>query len=390
MKKFKLNLKNLTTPLLALSLMAGYVGLFCGSVSATSVSSTFTPMPAGQNDLQTPGFGLGAQVTSSQASAPTWTTTAPQPGDPGDSTFVLGTNVFSAAYSYSPAGLCSSDTVDKLSIQLPNFSGISGGGEDVSYYNISIDGGSSLYTGNKDVSSLNFGGPFAIGGGVFAPSSYVLDTYTIAISPGLPVSSLGSIILYELRDMSDAYSDGATQVNLDTPTITVDYTEDPACVSSTPLATDPDISTTPSSTPVTINILGNDTGTGLSVSKVDNQTIASGDTITISNGSGTVKLNTDGTITFTPAAGFSGESMFSYSITDGASTVDTGVVRITVAAATTVTTTTNQTTSTTTQTNTLDKSSTLANTGGSTTVLISIAILSLSGAGLVRMKRARG
>ena len=102
------------------------------------------------------------------------------------------------------------------------------------------------------------------------------------------------------------------------------------------VATDPDISTTPSSTPVTINVLGNDTGTGLSVSKIDGQDVVAGQTITLTNGSGTVTLNNDGTITFTPAAGFTGESMFSYSITDGASTVDTGVVRITVAAGTTL------------------------------------------------------
>jgi hypothetical protein len=45
MKKFKLNkqrlnLRNLTTPLLALSLMAGCAGLFGGSVSAASVTNT--------------------------------------------------------------------------------------------------------------------------------------------------------------------------------------------------------------------------------------------------------------------------------------------------------------------------------------------------------------
>lgn len=380
MKKFQINSKNLANSLLVLSLILASMGLFGGSVNAASISSTFTPMPAGQNDLQAPGFGLGPQVTSSQAVAPTWTTTAPNLGDPGDGSFVPGINVFSAAYNYSLGGLCSSDTVDRLSIQLPNFSGDHVSGDDVSYYNISIDGGSSLYTGNKDVFSLNFGGPFAIGGGVFAPSSYAPDSYTVAISPNLPASSLNSIILYELRDMSHAYSGGATKVNLDTPTITIDYTEDPACVSSNPLATDPDISTTPSSTPVTINILGNDTGTGLSVSKIDNQTIAAGDTITLSNGSGTVKLNTDSTITFTPNSTFSGESIFSYSITDGASTVDTGVVRITVAAATTTNTTTTTTTPSTPTASTTSTNSTkvLAKTGEdvrlvmmvSTTILI--------------------
>lgn len=43
MKKFKLNLKNLTTPLLALSLMVGCAGLFGSNVSAASVTLQGSP-----------------------------------------------------------------------------------------------------------------------------------------------------------------------------------------------------------------------------------------------------------------------------------------------------------------------------------------------------------
>ncbi|MPZ49637.1 MAG: tandem-95 repeat protein, partial [Dehalococcoidia bacterium] len=70
-----------------------------------------------------------------------------------------------------------------------------------------------------------------------------------------------------------------------------------------PLAA-PDVATTPQGTPVTINVLANDLGDGLTVTTVG----------TPSNGS--VVINADGTVTYTPAAGFVGLDAFSYTITD--------------------------------------------------------------------------
>ncbi len=356
-----------TVSLLMTGLTVLGLGLLGGQASAASLTGAFNPMPAGQNNLLTPSMGLGAQVTSSQATTPTWSTSAPQPGDPGDSSFVLGVNVFSTSYSFSLEKLCPTDTINSISILLPNFNGVSGGGEDAVYYDLSVDGGTSLYSGNKDLYSTNFGGPFTFGSGYFAPSSFDLDNYTISVSPGLSASSIGSIIVYEFRDMSSAYLDGLTKMNLDTPTITIDYTEDTAC-STDPIATDPDIATTAYQTPITLNILNNDSGSGLTVFEVDGQDIVAGQTITLGNGSGTVTLNTDGTITFMPATGFSGESIFSYSITDGTQKVDTGVVIITVLASTTTSTTETQPTST--PTAAVATTSKLANTGQSHVILL--------------------
>ena len=194
-----------------------------------------------------------------------------------------------------------------------------------------------------------------------SPASLPNQPFTLSIS-NIPLSAAniasGQIAVSINFDNA---SDTGTQFAVDVEGVDFSITYDN---SSCPVvATDPDISTTPSSTPVTINILGNDTGTGLSVSKIDNQTIAAGDTITLSNGSGTVKLNTDSTITFTPNSTFSGESIFSYSITDGASTVDTGVVRITVAAATTTNTTTTTPSTPTASTTSTNSTKVLAKTG---------------------------
>jgi hypothetical protein len=204
--------------------------------------------------------------------------------------------------------------------------------------------------------------------GMVAFFQYSYDNSTM-IDQGLDPSLLPSLVTMEVPQITFTYDNSSCPV----------------------VATDPDISTTPSSTPVTINILGNDTGTNLNVSKIDNQTIASGDTITLSNGSGIVKLNTDGTITFTPNSTFSGESIFSYSITDGASTVDTGVVRITVAATTTTNTTTTTTTPSTPTASTTSTNSTkvLAKTGQSTITALALATLSLVGAVLAKARRAR-
>ncbi len=66
MKKFqlnkqKLNLKTLTTPLLALSLMAGCAGLFGGNVSAVSVGLIHA---SGPNDGDTTSTSVGSNANT--------------------------------------------------------------------------------------------------------------------------------------------------------------------------------------------------------------------------------------------------------------------------------------------------------------------------------------
>ncbi|MEC7765239.1 MAG: Ig-like domain-containing protein [Pseudomonadota bacterium] len=71
--------------------------------------------------------------------------------------------------------------------------------------------------------------------------------------------------------------------------------------------------------PVTINLLGNDSD-------------PDGDTISIIGGTdpanGSVELNDDGTVTYTPNPGFVGEDTFTYTITDGNGGQDTATVTV--------------------------------------------------------------
>ena len=106
----------------------------------------------------------------------------------------------------------------------------------------------------------------------------------------------------------------------DTATATVTVTVTP--VNDPPVAVD-DTATTPEDTPVTIDVLDND-------SDVD------GDTITVTavtqpSSGGTVSINGDGTVRLTPAANFSGTVTFTYTVSDGTVT-RTATVTVTVTA----------------------------------------------------------
>jgi len=89
---------------------------------------------------------------------------------------------------------------------------------------------------------------------------------------------------------------------------------------------------------VTIAVLANDSdadGNALSITAVGGQPIATGTPVTLvgSGGApeGTVTLNADGTLTFAPAAGFSGPVDFPYTVSDG-TTTSTATVHVVIAA----------------------------------------------------------
>ncbi|MCU7929028.1 MAG: autotransporter domain-containing protein [Candidatus Thiodiazotropha sp. (ex Dulcina madagascariensis)] len=86
-----------------------------------------------------------------------------------------------------------------------------------------------------------------------------------------------------------------------------------------------DTASTSANTPVTINVLANDTGTGIGVSSLG---IAS---------HGAVVDNGDGTLTYTPDIDFAGVDSFTYTITDVQSAPDTATVTVTVTATVPVT-----------------------------------------------------
>ncbi|GAB1362870.1 hypothetical protein MASR1M32_21060 [Rhodobacter sp.] len=108
--------------------------------------------------------------------------------------------------------------------------------------------------------------------------------------------------------------------NTATSTVAVNVTP----VNDAPVAND-DTATTTVGTAVVIPVLANDTD-------VD------GDTLTVTGSptspNGTVVVNADGTITFTPDAGFTGDTTIDYEISDGNGGTDTGQVAVTVNPAT--------------------------------------------------------
>lgn len=102
-----------------------------------------------------------------------------------------------------------------------------------------------------------------------------------------------------------------------TDTATVVVTVNP--VNDAPVAND-DVATTPEDTPVTLNVLGNDTD-------VD------GDPLTVTGATSTdgqVTINPDGTVTFTPNPDFNGTTTVTYTISDGNGGTATATVTLTV------------------------------------------------------------
>jgi uncharacterized repeat protein (TIGR01451 family) len=134
----------------------------------------------------------------------------------------------------------------------------------------------------------------------------------------------GATVTYQVTD-----SDG------NTATSTVSVTVTPV----TPVAAD-DTATTPYSTAVTVPVLGNDTAGDASAPLVPSSVRlvdpATGDPVTVLvvAGEGTWTVNPDGTITFTPAAGFEGTATpVTYQVADTNGTTTSATVTVTVGSA---------------------------------------------------------
>lgn len=122
---------------------------------------------------------------------------------------------------------------------------------------------------------------------------------------------------YTVKDPSGATDDARV-------TLTVDP------LSDTPVAV-ADEATTPEDTPKVIDLLANDTdadGDKLTITHINGQPIAVGGSVELP-GKGTVTLNVDGKVTFTPAPNYHGDASFKYTVTDGETPVE-GDVKVTV------------------------------------------------------------
>ena len=104
----------------------------------------------------------------------------------------------------------------------------------------------------------------------------------------------------------------------DSATVTVDVTP----INDPPVAND-DLGSTDEDTPVTIPVLGNDTD-------VDGTVVASTVVVTVDPSNGSVVVNADGSVTYTPDADFSGSDVFSYQVCDDDGACDTATVSVTV------------------------------------------------------------
>ena len=148
---------------------------------------------------------------------------------------------------------------------------------------------------------------------------------------------------YTPNAAAQALDDSESQVDVFTYTVT-----DPSGLTSTttltltvtgrndaPVAID-DSATTPEDTPVTINVLGNDSdpdGEPLTITEINGQPVVPGTPITlfdaVDNPIGEVTLNPDGTLTFDPVPNYNGPVDFTYTVSDGTAT-DVGNVHIVV------------------------------------------------------------
>ena len=93
-----------------------------------------------------------------------------------------------------------------------------------------------------------------------------------------------------------------------------------------------DFATTNEDTPVTFDVRTNDTdvdGTARTVTHINGAAIATGTPVVLSDG-GRVALNTNGTLTYTPAANTNGAQTFDYTINDGHGGTATSTVNLTV------------------------------------------------------------
>lgn len=104
------------------------------------------------------------------------------------------------------------------------------------------------------------------------------------------------------------------------------YERDPR----SPLCSD-DSATASEDAPLSIPVLGNDSdgnGDVLNVTRINGQSIAAGGSVAVANG--TVTLGSDGQLTFTPDAHYSGPASFAYTVADPAGLTSTGTVNVTV------------------------------------------------------------
>jgi large repetitive protein len=137
---------------------------------------------------------------------------------------------------------------------------------------------------------------------------------TVVINPDGTVTYTPKANFFGVDTITYTISDGKGGTSTATVTVTV------ASVNDVPVATN-DVATTSEDAPVTIPVLANDSD-------------ADGDPLVVTAASapnGTVVINPDGTITYTPNANFNGTDTITYTISDGKGGFSTATVTVSVA-----------------------------------------------------------
>ena len=143
--------------------------------------------------------------------------------------------------------------------------------------------------------------------------SYALDDSVIvhALKAG---ASANDVFTYQLTD-----ADGSKTTA--TLTVAITGSNDAPTAAADAFSLDED-------TTVTVAVLGNDhdaDGDALTITQIDGQAAVVGGAVTLADGSGTARLNADGTVTFTPKADYNGPASFAYTVSDGALTASATV-----------------------------------------------------------------
>lgn len=179
----------------------------------------------------------------------------------------------------------------------------------------------SLTVSNKDSSSCA-SRSFGLSAGVPSGWAKSLSQSTLSLAPG--ASATATLTVTSASGAAAAFYDitGSAVSGSNSATATAAYVVEAPASNSSPVAKN-DSGSTNANTAVTIAVLANDSdpdGDSLSVTTISG----------VSNGS--AKLNSDGSISFTPASGFSGTTSLNYSIADGRGGSASALVSVSVAA----------------------------------------------------------
>ncbi len=244
-----------------------------------------------------PASGIGAPTKGIVTIAPDGKITyAPNPGVSGTETFT-----YTVCNTSVPTPVCDTATVTiNITPQATPDSATTLAGSSVTFPVSANDVGSiDPATIDLDPSTPAIDSSFAVAGqGTFTANA----DGTVTFAPEVGFSGPVTPISYAVQDTGTLVSSSATI------TVTV-----------TPKATD-DTATTLVGQPVTTDVLVNDKGS------LDPTTL----TVTVNPAHGSVTVNTGGTVTYTPAPGYSGTDIYTYRVCDTSGQCTTATVSVNV------------------------------------------------------------